>query len=99
MAKLTAASAFEMPQVCCEDTELLDLRVANGAPRQCKAGLRGIGVCCFAGLGEFVVICGLSFCDIDPSYHFLLYPQVFLFILLSGDIDKRGFVLCVGGCS
>lgn len=25
-------------KVCCEDTELLDLRVANGAPRQCKAG-------------------------------------------------------------
>ena len=26
-------------EVCCEDTELLDMRVANGAPRQCKACL------------------------------------------------------------
>lgn len=29
-------------QVCCEDTELLDLRVANGAPRQCKVAHEGM---------------------------------------------------------
>jgi len=29
-------------QVCCEDTELLDMRVANGAPRQCKVAHAGL---------------------------------------------------------